>query len=290
MRQPVPRLCAVIAQCATRRFAMLLVGLDIGTTTLKAAAYDPEAGRLVALASRPTPTDHPAPGRSEHDPQALWTAVCACLREVAAATAARPLAGLAIASLAEAGVMLDAAGRPLAPIIAWYDRRSEPQAEWLEQQISEAELHAITGQRAGASFGVCKWLWMREHWPAAAGQMATWLPVPNYILWRLTGERSIDLSQASRMLALDQRRLDWSERILDAVGLRRDQLPRPQPGGTVIGAVTPAAAAETGLPAGMPCALGGHDHLCAAFAAGAYRPGVVADSSGTAQAVSCVVP
>ena len=200
------------------------------------------------------------------------------------------IAGLAIASLAESGVPVDAAGRPLCPIIAWYDRRSEPQATWLHQQIDADEMHAITGQRATASFGVCKWLWIREHWPDAAAAMATWLPVPNYILWRLTGERSIDLSQASRMLALDQRRLDWSDRILDIVGLRREQLPRPLPGGTVIGAVTPEAAAQTGLPIGTPCALGGHDHLCAALAAGAYRPGVVADSSGTAQAVLAVVP
>lgn len=279
---------------------MLLLGLDIGTTTIKAAVYDPDAGRVIALAARPTPTDHPAAGRSEHDPEALWQAVCACLREVTELTrsetgqntksSSRMIAGLAIASLAEAGALLDAAGRPLCPIIAWYDRRSEPQAEWLERQISEVELHAITGQRAGASFGVSKWLWIREHWPAAAAQMATWLPAPNYILWRLTGERSVDFSQASRMLAFDQERRDWSERILATVGLRREQLPQPQPGGTVIGAVTPAAAAETGLPAGLLCALGGHDHLCAAFAVGAYRPGVVADSSGTAQAVSCVVP
>ncbi len=274
---------------------MLLLGLDIGSTTIKAAVYDPESGRVVALAARPTPTDHPAPGLSEHDPEALWQAVCACLREVVAdcrgGVAPPPqIAGLAIASLAESGVPIDAAGRALSPLIAWYDRRSEPQATWLDRQIPEQELHAITGQRVTASFGVCKWLWMREHWPEAASQMETWLPAPNYILWRLTGERSIDFSQASRMLAFDQRRLDWSERILDAVGLRREQLPLPLPGGTIVGAVTSAAAGQTGLPADLPCVLGGHDHLCAAFAAGAYRPGVVADSSGTAQAVLTVVP
>ncbi len=269
---------------------MLLLGLDIGTTTIKATAYDPEVGRVVALAARPTPTDHPAPALSQHDPQALWEAVAACLREVTAALPGREIAGLAIASLAESGVPVDAAGQPLCPIIAWYDRRSEPQAAWLDSQIPEVELHAITGQRVTASFGVCKALWIREHWPEAAAAMATWLPVPNYLLWRLTGERSIDFSQASRMLAFDQRRLDWSDRILRTVDLRRDQLPRPQPGVTIIGAVTAAAAAETGLPAGTPCALGGHDHLCAALAAGAYRPGVVVDSSGTAQAVLTVVP
>jgi xylulokinase len=200
------------------------------------------------------------------------------------------IAGLAIASLAEAGVPMDAAGQPLCPIIAWYDRRSEPQATWLHQQIDADEMHAITGQRATASFGVCKWLWIREHWPDAAARMATWLPVPSYLLLRLTGAVATDHSQASRMLTFDQRSRDWSDRICGVAGLRHDQLPPAFPGGTVIGTITPAAAAQTGVPAGTPCSLGGHDHLCAAFAAGAYRSGVVADSSGTAQAVLTVVP
>ena len=259
---------------------MLLLGLDIGTTTIKAAAYDPELGRVVGLAARPTPTDHPAPGLSEHDPEALWETVCTCLRDVcrggvspsgAAGEATSPLriAGLAIASLAEAGVPVDAAGQPLCPIIAWYDRRSEPQATWLHQQIDADEMHAITGQRVTASFGVCKWLWIREHWPDAAARMATWLPVPSYLLLRLTGAVATDHSQASRMLTFDQRSRDWSDRICAVAGLRRDQLPSAFPGGTVIGTIAAAAAAQTGLPIGTPCSLGGHDHLCAALAVGA---------------------
>ena len=269
---------------------MLLLGLDIGTTTIKAAAYDPDIGHVVALAARSTPTDHPSSGLSEHDPEALWETVCACLQELTAALSGRQIGGLAIASLAEAGVPVDAAGQPLCPIIAWYDRRSEPQATWLHQQIDADEMHAITGQRATASFGVCKWLWIREHWPDAAARMANWLPVPSYLLLRLTGAVATDHSQASRMLTFDQRSRDWSDRICEVAGLRRDQLPPAFPGGTVIGTITAAAAAQTGLPIGTPCSLGGHDHLCAALAVGAYRPGVVADSSGTAQAVLTVVP
>lgn len=263
----------------------ILIGIDIGTTTIKALAFDVERAEAVAIAARPTPVDHPQPGWSQHDPIALWRTVAACLREVVGQCRAAEIAGLGVSSFAEAGVPLDARGEALYPVIAWYDRRSEPQAAWWEAQLSAPELHAITGQRVSPSFGVNKWLWIRENEPERAARMAHWLSVPDYILWRLTGERATDYTIASRTLLFDQRAQAWSDEMLRRAGLRREQLPRPLAGGTVVGRVTAQAAEETGLPAGMPCALGGHDHLVAAVAAGGYRPGTVIDSSGTAQAV-----
>lgn len=257
-----------------------LIGLDIGTTNTKALLYDPEQGRVIDQAALPTPTDHPAPGWSQHDPEQLWQTAAACLRRAAAG---RPVAALAVSSLAEAGLPLDGRGRPLYPIIAWYDRRTEAQAAWWERQFSHAQLHAITGQRVSTSFGVNKWMWIRENEPELARRMAHWLSVPDYILWRLSGEQATDYTIASRTMLFDQRRLGWSEDLLQRAGLHPDQLPRPLPSGTPIGQITPEAASQCGLPAGVLCVLGGHDHLCATFAAGAYQPGTVADSSGTAQ-------
>jgi xylulokinase len=265
----------------------LLVGLDIGTTSIKAALYDVELGRVVRTASRPTPVEHPASGWSEHDPDALWQTITSCLHEV---VADHPVAGLGVSSFAEAGLPLDAAGQPIYPIIAWYDRRPEPQAAWWETQLSVDVLHAITGQRVSPSFGVNKWLWIRDNEPDVATQMAKWLSVPDYVLWRLTGEQATDHTIASRTLLFDQRALDWSDQMLNLAGLDARQLPQTLPSGTSVGAVTPQAAVETGLPVGTPCVLGGHDHLCAALAAGAYRPGAVIDSSGTAQALVTLIP
>lgn len=264
-----------------------LIGLDIGTTTIKAVRYDADLGRVVSEAARPTPTDHPLAGWSEHDPEQLWQTAAACLAEVAGGL---PVAGLAVSSFAEAGLPLDAANRPLYPIIAWYDRRSAPQAAWWETRLTVAELHTITGQRVGPSFGVNKWLWLREHEPDVAARMSKWLSTPDYLLARLTGEQATDYTMASRTLLLDQHSRDWSARLLALAELEQSHLPRLLPSGTVIGQVTAAASAQTGLPIGTPCVLGGHDHLCAALAAGAYQPGAVTDSSGTAQAVLMVLP
>jgi xylulokinase len=265
----------------------LLLGLDIGTSSIKAGLYDAGLGRVVRLASRPTPVEQPVPGWSEHDPEALYQTVVSCIREVAMA---QPVVGLAASSFAEAGLPLDSAGRPIYPVIAWYDRRTEPQAAWWEATLPLEDMHAITGQRSSPSFGVNKWLWIRENVPGAAAQMSKWLSVPDYILWRLTGEQATDYTMASRTLLFDQRQLNWSDEILGLAGLDVCQLPRVLPGGTPAGAVTRQAAAETGLPVDTVCVLGGHDHLCASFAVGAHRPGVVIDSSGTAQALLALVP
>jgi xylulokinase len=265
----------------------VLLGLDIGTTTIKALLYDTEVGRLLSLASRPTPVEHPAPTWSQHDPESLWQTIVDCLRE--AANAQPQVDGLAITGFAEAGLPLDKAGQPLYPIITWYDRRTEAQAAWWEEKIPVVQMHSITGQRVSPSFGVNKWMWIRDNQPGIEKQLDCWLSVEDYILYKLTGEKATDYTFGSRTMLLDQRSLDWSTRMLDLAGLDKSQMPRLQPSGTIMGKITAEAAQETGLPAGMPCILGGHDHLVAALAAGAYRPGVIIDSSGTAEAVLMVL-
>ena len=210
----------------------LLAGLDLGTTSIKAVLYDADLGQVVASASRPTPLDHPFSGANEHDPEALWQACCDCLRGAAGGKQVR---ALAISSMAEAGVPVDAQGKPLAHAIAWFDRRSSPQAARVEEQIGRARLYQITGQRASASFGLTKWLWLREHEPEITSRFAAWLPLPAYILLRLTGQRAVDYSIASRALLLDQTRLDWSPELLEIAGLSADQLPSLASGGTPVG-------------------------------------------------------
>lgn len=263
-----------------------LLGLDIGTTTIKAGLYNPLTGLLEHQSSQPTPVNHPSPQMSQHDPHRLWGAVCRCLQDI---SSGYQIDALAISSFAEAGLPLDAQCEPLYPIIAWYDPRTAPQAEWWQKQLSMEELYLITGQRLSPSFGVNKYLWIKEHHPQLIADMAKWVSCSDYILFRLTGKLVTDYTQASRTMLFDQKRLSWSEKMLGLSGIRVDQLPLIQCGGTIAGAVTAKAAKETGLPSGLPCALGGHDHLCAALAVGGIQPGVAVDSMGTSQSTLVVV-
>ena len=264
-----------------------LLGLDIGTTSIKAAVYDTEMGKVWRVASQPTPIDHPLADRSEHDPQALWEAVLNCIREAASGL---PVAGLAISSMAEAGLLIDEQGRPASPLIAWYDRRSEPQAGQIEAMLSLERLYQITGQRASPSFGATKLLWLRENLPDEYRRGRVWLPVPAYVLYRLSGQMAVDYTIAARTLLFDQNTLNWSPEILETLGFPPALLPPAHVGGSPVGKITPAAAQASGLPTSTVCVLGGHDHLCAALATGASEFGALADSTGSASALMMLLP
>lgn len=271
-----------------------LIGLDIGSGTIKAISLDLSSGLVTATSRRPMPVVHPHEGIhnhaewSEHPAEALWEAICACLREVSQ-HGGRPLA-LGIASMAEAGFPVGPDGTPLDNAIAWFDRRSEPQTREVETRIPAPDLYRISGQRVSPSFGLTKLMWLRDHRPAVTAKMCHWLPIPAWILQRLTGTLAVDHTIAARSLLKDESKADWSPDLLDLAGIKASQLPPILWGSQLAGKVTQQAARQTGLPAGLPCAPGSHDHLCAAFCAGTFRCGDTVDSSGTAQAVIQLVP
>ena len=259
-----------------------LLGIDVGTTNCKALVFD-TAGVQRAAASAPTPVNYPRPGWAEHDPEALWQAVVAVVRQALGHVDPARVRGVAVASMAEAGLLLDVAGRPVTPFIAWYDSRSDRQyRRWLDQ-FGDQRFLPIAGNRPNPIFGAFKLQWLRDNEPDAYAAAARWLHVADYIAFRLCGVQATDYSLAARTMLFDLPNLCWSDALIAAAGLRADLLPAAVSAGTQLGDVTPAAAAATGLAAGVAVGCGGHDHICGAFAAGAYQEGAGLDSMGTSE-------
>jgi xylulokinase len=266
-----------------------LIGIDIGTSSIKAAAFD-ATGRLLGLQRAPTPTVRSLQGWAEHDVEALWNGTAATLRALGEQLATDvSITGIAVASVGEAGVAIDREGRPVRPAIAWHDSRATAQALWWEKAVGIAEIYRITGQPLDPHYGVNKLLWIRENEPAAFSRARKWLSLADYLILRLTGICATDRSLASRTMLFDQRRLDWSNELLSAAGIEASLLPAVCVGGTRIGDLLPTVAREIGLPAGTPVAIGGHDRLCGAFAARQGGSAAV-DSTGSAEAVVLPVP
>jgi xylulokinase len=267
----------------------LLCGIDAGTSRIRAVVFDTD-GRLVAEAAEPTPTRRLGPGQAEHDPEALWQTLAGVLRR-ATGGVERPdrIRGLAIASMGEAGVLLDGESRPLAPVIAWYDTRTAPQLERLLGQVGFGRLHATTGLCPDPTFTLLKLLWLKDTAPEAFARGRAWLHVSDYLAWRLCGGRATDFSLASRTMALDIAAGRWCGELLEEAGVGRTLFQELAPAGTRIGGVTAEAARATGLPEGAAVGVAGHDHVCGALAVGADRPGVLFDSMGTAEALTLII-
>ena len=266
-----------------------LLGIDVGTTNIKAAVYD-LGGQMRTVASAPTPITEASPGQATRDPEALFQATVGVIRQaVAQIEDPQAVVGLSVSSMGESGVPLDARGHPVYPIIVWHDTRTLPYRAWWQAHFGDDRLYAICGLQPGHIFSLNKIMWLRDHEPEAYGRLASWLSVSDYVAYRLSGERAMSHPQACRTMAFDLHRLDWSPEILEAAGVPASIFPSAVPSGRALGTLRAEAARACGLSRRTVVAAGGHDHICAAVAAGVSGPGPLLDSIGTVEAVLAVL-
>jgi len=261
-----------------------LVGLDAGTREVRAGAFALD-GSLLALARRPTPTTRPRPGWADVDAEALWEVAAAALREVVGALpAGTEVAALAAATVGEAGLPVDRAGRALRPIIAWFDTRAVAYAHHWEEALGAARVYALSGMTIDGLFGANKAMWVRDNEPEVWARAVSWLSTEDWLVLKLTGAAATSYSMAARTMLFDRSRLAWSEELLEAAGVEARLMPPAGQSGTVAGRVSREASEATGLKVGTPVVLGGHDHICATYVAGGGE-GTPVDSTGSAEAL-----
>jgi xylulokinase len=273
-----------------RPSARSLIGVDIGSTHIKAALVTPESG-VIHVARRATVTHLVRGGGAFHSPAELLAAVSSAIAECVAAAGPSPVdkpVAIGIASMAEAGVPIDRRRAPVGDILAWHDPRPERQAAWLERQIGAVALFARTGLRPEPKCTLAKLLWLREHKAADFTRLRRWAGVAELVGLDLTGQLGTNASLACRTLAFDVTLRAWDPELLALASLTTDEMPTVLPLGQAVGGLTAAAASRLGLPAGTPVAIAGHDHLAGAIGAGVIRVGDVLDSMGSAEATMLV--
>lgn len=263
--------------------AECVIGLDLGTSFLKAVALD-MGGRTCGFAARPTPFQQLSDGGGEHPVDELESLTFELLRELAGALEHRPMA-IATTSMGETGALVSRSGPTLPPLISWLDTRAATETRMLEQTLGVQRLYEITGHRVDPFWGIPRVMWLKRHRAEAFTHARAYLPPADLASYWLSGAFATSPSLASRTMALDQRTLTWSDEVLDAAGLSADMFPPVVASGTPIGTVSAAAARRSGLPRGLPVVTGGHDRLCGALAARAGERDVAVDSAGTAETI-----
>ena len=213
---------------------------------------------------------------------------------IAAVAAALP-AGAKVRAAGLSGQMhglvaLDAKGAPLRPAILWNDHRSAPQCARIEERAGGLSgLLRMTNNRMLPGYTGGKILWLREEEPEIFARMAVFLHPKDYLLFRLTGARATDVSDASGTGLFDVRARAWCGELLGLLDLPESLVPECLESREIAGRLTRAAAAETGLPAGTPVVAGGGDSVIQTAGSGVTEPGQVQTTVGTAGIVACAL-
>ena len=238
----------------------LLLAIDAGTGSCRAVLFDAD-GNQVALGRREwTHREQPGvPGSQVFDTDRNWDLVCTCVREALAKAGASPDAVRAVSttSMREGMVLYDARGREIWACPNVDSRAGEEATELVRSGLAQ-EIYSLAGDWVAIT-SPARLLWIAKHEPDTFAAVAHVGMLGDWILTRLCGEYATDPSLGSSSGMFDLGERDWSDRVVELVGLEPEVFPPVCEPGTVVGAVTAAAADATGLRAGTPCAVGGAD-------------------------------
>ncbi len=265
-----------------------LLGMDMGTTNIKAIIMDAE-GRMIASASAKQSVIRPKPLYAEQDADAWWRSaaeIFRTLRQKAGADVTENIRGICISSHSVTLLPVDKSGKPLRNAIIWMDNRADREVRELTGKIGFERYRNIIGTQPSATFLAGKLLWLKKNEPEILEKTEKILQASSYINYKLTGRMTMDISQAAMTQCLDRESGKWSKTVGNAIGVELDRLlPQPLPCTEMIGCVTEAAAAETGLAAGIPVAAGASDCMTSMYATGMTQVGDAGESSGTTSMV-----
>jgi sugar (pentulose or hexulose) kinase len=270
----------------------VVLGIDIGTTSSKAVARSAARGSTPYV-EQPTPWHTGPGGETEIDPYRLvgvtLDLIGYAVRTAESAWGPVRVRSIGVTGLAESGVLLDAAGRPAAPVIAWFDHRGADEIERMSRESPgfAATFERTTGLPWSSQASIAKLMWLRTG-GYLAHPASTWLNVPEWIVFALGGDPVREPSLASRTGLIDQGTGEPWPDALAAAGLSGRILPGERPAGSPAGYLRHEGAVSCA--AGAVLTVAGHDHPVAAIGVGAVGPDELFNSSGTADVLARSIP
>jgi xylulokinase len=247
---------------------MALLGIDLGTSGVKAVVVDETSTRVLGVGFREIPMEVPEPNRAEQDPSAWWSNTVLAARQALHEAGTRDIGAIGCDGHMHGGVLLDGNDAPLGRAITWADQRAASLIPDLEADIGIETFLAVAGTRPAAGFMGPTLAWLRRHEPARLDAAATFILPKDYLRLRMTGEVATDISDASGTALFDVAARTWSTELVERQGASAGILPPLLESADVAGRLSAAAAAELGLEPDIPVAAGCADQCAQAAANG----------------------
>ena len=226
----------------------MYIGIDLGTSGVKVILLN-EQGEVVAAQTEKLTVSRPHPLWSEQDPEQWWQATDRAMKALGDQHSLQDVKALGIAGQMHGATLLDAQQRLLRPAILWNDGRCAQECALLEARVPQSRV--ITGNLMMPGFTAPKLLWVQRHEPEIFRQIDKVLLPKDYLRLRMTGEFASDMSDAAGTMWLDVAKRDWSDDMLQACHLSRDQMPALYEGSEITGALLPEVAKAWGMAAGV---------------------------------------
>jgi gluconokinase len=258
------------------------LGVDIGTTSTKAVAFD-LGGRVISHHSVEYPLLTPTPFTAEQDPEEILRAVLEAIKTAAhrAHSADGAIACVAFSAAMHSLIAVDHDGKPLTRSITWADNRAASWAKRIGREWGGSAIYRRTGTPIHPMSPLAKLVWLRHEEADLFGRAARFVGIKEYVLFRLFGCYVVDYSIASATGLFNIERLDWDDEAIALAGVERDRLPSPVPTTFRLEGLTPAIAAELGLSPNTPFIIGANDGVLSNLGVDAIGAGEMAITIGT---------
>jgi xylulokinase len=262
----------------------IVLGIDLGTQSVKLVCYDFETKSVAAVTAAPLELDQDASGKAEQAPSAWLKALASAMAELPDALRAS-IEAIGVSGQQHGLVALGIDAVPLRAAKLWCDTTTQTEADEIMAALGGRE-HCITlsGNALVTGFTAPKIRWLAKHEPERYAAMTDILLPHDYINFALTSRKTMEHGDASGTGLLDVRTRSWRRELLDALDPARDLadcLPPFVAAGDFVGETTAEAAARFGLPRAIPVATGGGDNMMGAIGTGNIRPGKLTMSLGT---------
>jgi xylulokinase len=267
----------------------LVIAIDVGTSGVRATAVD-LAGRTVREIRKGYAVSTPGPGLAEQDPRD-WTerAVEALGLLVRRLDDPSAVVGIGLTGQCPTIGAVDVEGRPVGPGLMYFDNRAVDEAREISERYGAAYMHARTGHVPEAFYAGPKILWLQRHQPDVFAQIHRLLFPRDFVLRRLTGIEATDPTHGSCTLFFDLQERRWATDMMEDFGLDPALFPPVVAPQDVAGTLLASVAAEVGLRADIPVAVGAADSLCAAFGASANQPGPISEMAGSSSCLNSTI-